>query len=460
VKLPAPETGEQARRLSARPGRTKLRPFETMKTLSGEATRVTSPCGGRAADDAPHALRAIRFHYRPVGYLLTRAVSRRLPGFAWGPFGCVRLDDVPPPALPGPDWVRVRTSLSGICGSDLAAVTAHDSFTLEPFGAYPFTFGHENVGVIEQVGDAVTGWAPGDRVVVNPMLSCRQRGLEPMCAACARGETGLCRNTDAGAPGRGPMIGYSPGAGGGWSPGFVAHHSQLFAPGDLPDEVAVLADPFASALRPVLLHPPAADDTVLVIGAGTIGLLTVAALRATGFQGTVAVQGRHATQLDRARRAGASPILRGRDQTYEWAAGEPGARAYKPTLAQRFVEGGPSVVYDTVGSGGTVADSLSLAREGGRIVLVGAAARVRVDLTRVWYRHLTVAGIFAYGPVPWTDGPRDIYDVALELLRSGAVADLELVTHTYPLEEYRTALTAAIDKSGSGSIKVAFRPAA
>src|SRR5262245_27154685 len=162
---------------------------------------------------------AIRFHYRPVRYLITRALASRASKLALGPTGCVTLDDVDPPALPGPDWVRVETALSGICGSDLSAVTAHDSFTLEPFGAYPFTFGHENVGVVREVGSSVTGFRPGDRVIVNPMLACTQRGLDP-CAACARGEYGLCRQTKEGAVGTGPMIGYCPTVGGGWSSSF------------------------------------------------------------------------------------------------------------------------------------------------------------------------------------------------------------------------------------------------
>lgn len=159
-------------------------------------------------------MRAVRFHYRPVRYLLTRWASRRRPGVALGPIGCVRLDEIEPPQLPGPDWVRVETTLSGICGSDLAAVTAHDSFMLEPFGAFPFTFGHENVGRIVEAGREAGDWAVGERVVVNPMLACAQRGLEP-CPACARGEYGLCRSTTDGAIGTGPMIGYSPRAGGG-----------------------------------------------------------------------------------------------------------------------------------------------------------------------------------------------------------------------------------------------------
>jgi threonine dehydrogenase-like Zn-dependent dehydrogenase len=257
------------------------------------------------------------------------------------------------------------------------------------------------------------------------------------------------------------MIGYSPATGGGWSHTFVAHRSQLFRPGDLPDEVAVLTDPLASALRPVLLQPPVPDDMILVIGAGTIGLLTIAALRAVGWDGTIAVLARHKVQSERAERAGANVLLRSRDNVYQWAAGLPGARAYRPTLAPRFVEGGPSLVYDTVGSSGTIQDALALTREGGRMVLVGAAARVRADLTRLWYRHLTAAGIFAYGPVPWRGETRDIYDVTLELLGSDERFEkLQLLTHIYPLEDWRAALATALDKGGTGSIKVAFRPGA
>lgn len=403
-------------------------------------------------------LHAIRFHYRPVRYLLTRAATRRGSRIALGPLGCVSLDETEPPTLPGPEWVRIDTRLSGICGSDLAALTAHDSFTLEPFGAFPFTFGHENIGVIAEAGAAAGMWTAGTRVVVNPMLACEQRGLEPVCAACARGEYGLCRRTTEGAIGGGPMIGYSPRTGGGWSRSFVAHRSQLRSLEGIADEVAVLTDPLASALRPVLLHPPAEGDDVLVIGAGSIGILTIVALRAAGWEGPITVLGRYPFQLDRAEAAGATQCLRSSQEVYAWAGNLPGARSYKPTLAPKFVEGGPSLIYDTVGTEGSVRDSLSLAREGGRIILVGAAAKVTADWTRVWYRQLTVAGIFAYGLVPAAGVRRDIYDAALEVLRTRDVGALGLLTHVFDLEDHRAALDAALDKGGHRSIKVAFRP--
>jgi len=401
---------------------------------------------------------AIRFHYRPVRYLLTRWVGSGRASFPTSLLGCVSLDDVEPPALPGPEWVRVETTSSGICGSDIAALTAHDSFTLEPFGAFPFTFGHENVGRIVECGTAATEWSVGDRVIVNPMLGCLQRQLTPPCDACARGEYGLCRRTTEGVTGGGPMIGYCPGTGGGWSRWFVAHVSQLHPAKGLAEEVAVLADPLASALRPVLLHPPAEGDSVLVIGAGTIGVLTVAALRSIGWTGPVTVLARYGFQAELGGRAGADEALSGRKALYEWAAGRPGAIAYNPTMAPRFVEGGPSLIYDTVGSEQTVRDSLALCREGGRVVLVGNAAKIRADWTRVWYRQLTLAGIFAYGQAPWRGGNRDIYHAALDMLAEGDFGGLCMVTHTFALEEYRAAFAAALDKGGQRSVKVVLRP--
>jgi threonine dehydrogenase-like Zn-dependent dehydrogenase len=256
------------------------------------------------------------------------------------------------------------------------------------------------------------------------------------------------------------MTGYCPRVGGGWSATFVAHATQLHKADGLTDDVAILTDPFASALRPVLLHPPGSDDVVLIVGAGTIGALTIKALRLTGFSGEINVLGRYRFQLELAERAGATRVFGSRDELYKWAGSLPGAKTYKPTLAPRFVEGGPSLIYDTVGSESTLADALALAREGGRIVLVGAAARVSADWTRLWYRQLSIAGVFAYGVAPYRNTTRDIYETSLDLMRTDGFGELNMITHVFPLEEYRAALAAALDKRGNGSIKVAFRPRA
>lgn len=398
-------------------------------------------------------MRAIRFHYRPARYMLARLASGRLPGTGVGRLGFVQLDDVEPPSLPGPDWVRLRSRLSGICGSDLQVITAHDSFSLEPYAAYPFTFGHEIVATVAEAGPAVERWSSGDRVIVNPMLSCRQKGLEP-CAACARGDYGVCRRaTD----GTGHITGFSPLTGGGWGDELVVHESQLHPQGDLPDEVAVLTDPYASAAKGVFLEPPAPGDVALVLGAGTIGLLTVRALRRTGWKGPLAVSARYPFQARAARAAGADEVLESRDALYDWASSLPGAHLFKPTLAPKLVEGGPSLIYDTVGSERTLADALALTREGGRIVVAGAAATAELDLTRLWHRQIRVTGVMVYGPVQRNGREQDIFEATLELMRDDDLQRLELLTDTFQLEEYRDAIGAALRKNEHGTIKVAFR---
>lgn len=397
-------------------------------------------------------MRAIRFHYRPLRYILTRATSGRLPGLGVGRLGFVRLDDVEPPSLPGPDWVRLEPRLTGICGSDLGVITAHDSFSMEPYSAYPFTFGHEIVATVVGVGPSVTRWSQGDRVIVNPMLSCRQKGLEP-CPACDRGDYGVCRRaTD----GLGHITGFSPLTGGGWGDELVAHESQLWEQGDLTDEVALLTDPFASAAKGVLLQPPVDGDVVLVLGAGTIGLLTVRALRLTGWEGAIAVSARYPFQARKARESGADTVLESRSALYAWAASLPGASAFKPTLAPKLVEGGPSLVYDTVGSERTLADALALTREAGRIVVTGAAAKADLDLTRLWHRQLQATGVMVYGPVEQGGRTMDIFEATLELMRRDDLGRLGLVTHTYELEKYRDAIGVALGKGPHACIKVAF----
>jgi threonine dehydrogenase-like Zn-dependent dehydrogenase len=385
--------------------------------------------------------------------MLTRSVSGRLPGTGAGPLGFIRLDDVEPPTLPGPDWVVLESRLSGICGSDLGVITARDSFALEPYSAYPFTFGHEIVATVVDTGPEVSDWSTGDRVIVHPMLSCRQKGLEP-CAACARGDYGVCRRaTD----GTGHITGFSPLTGGGWGDRLVAHQSQLRPQGELPDEVALLTDPFASAAKGVFLEPPVDGDVVLVLGAGSIGLLTVRALRGIGYRGPIAVSARYAFQADKAREVGADEVLESRDALYDWAASLPGAAAFKPTMAPRLVEGGPSLVYDSVGSEATLRDALALTREGGRIVVAGAAATAKLDFTRLWHRHLRITGVMVYGPVEHEGRRLDIFDATLELMQADDLQAFGLVTHLFELEEYRDAIRVALGKDAHACIKVAFR---
>src|SRR5947209_13480526 len=130
---------------------------------------------------------ALTFDRSVPRYAAVRAAGGRAR-VATGPLSLLSFGDVPEPALPASDWVRVAPLVAGICGSDLAAVSGHASLYLEALTSYPFVPGHE-----------VVGDAAGSRVVVEPALGCAVRGVSPLCAACAAGRPGLCENATEGA---------------------------------------------------------------------------------------------------------------------------------------------------------------------------------------------------------------------------------------------------------------------
>ncbi len=148
-------------------------------------------------------------------------------------------EDYPEPKILGPEWVKVRSLLSGICGSDIRLITLSESMYLSPLVSFPAVLGHEVVGVVEEVGEGVRGVAEGDRVVLDNVLSCRVRGLDP-CPSCREGRYSLCYNFDRGILSPGMFTGVCKDTGGGWGEYFVAHEFQLFkVPSEVRDEDAV-----------------------------------------------------------------------------------------------------------------------------------------------------------------------------------------------------------------------------
>ena len=161
--------------------------------------------------------------------------------------------EVDEPELLSENWVKVKTRYSGICGSDMNLILLHDSPSSSPFVSFPITLGHENCGRVTEVGKNVTDIEVGDRVVVDPILSCVPREISEPCQFCRSGDFSLCQNFRKGIASPGFSIGYCRDTGGGWSESFVAHKSQVIK---LPDrgvfENAVLIDAFCSALHPVM----------------------------------------------------------------------------------------------------------------------------------------------------------------------------------------------------------------
>jgi threonine dehydrogenase-like Zn-dependent dehydrogenase len=403
---------------------------------------------------------AIQYLKSVPRWVLVKALGGRFPGVCTGPLGVVRLCEGPEPPLPGPRWARVRPRLSGICGSDLAAITARGSTFFGPLTSFPFTLGHEVVGVVGELGDQVRNVRPGDRVVVEPALPCAVRGIEPPCRACERGHYGNCTNVTLGPLAPGLQIGYCAATGGGWSGGLVAHEVQLHKPPDaVPDEAAVLVEPFSCALHAVLRAPLASREgsTALVIGCGTMGLLTVAALRALAIPCRIIAWAKHRHQQALAAQLGAHVVVPGGRDASEQLCKLSGAKRYFPELGQPTVLGGFDVVFDCVGSSRSLSEAVAFTRSQGTTVLVGMPGIPRtVDWTNIWYKELNVKGAYVYG---WEDfhGERlRTFELALRFLRDAAVDLRPLVTHRFALSEYRQAIRVALQTGPHQSIKTIF----
>jgi threonine dehydrogenase-like Zn-dependent dehydrogenase len=338
--------------------------------------------------------------------------------------------------------VRVTSRLSGLCGSDLATITGHASFYLDPLTSYPFIPGHEVVGQLED----------GSRVVVEPALGCSVRGVDPPCARCAEGRYGLCENVTEGSIGTGLQTGYCQDTGGGWGEVLVAHESQLHAvPDALPDEAAVLIEPLSCCIHAALQAGAGRDDVVVVFGAGTIGLLTVAAVRHFTPPKRLIAVAKHATQREHARRLGADQVV-APDEVFQRVRFATGARRLDG-MGRSLLLGGADVTFECVGRASSLDDAVRLTRAGGRVIVVGMPGEERVDWAPIWQRELQVSGAYAYG-VEKTEPPRRTFELALE---AAPALELERLSGPFfPLSEYREAIEYASASGRLGAVRVCF----
>ncbi len=405
-------------------------------------------------------MRAITFEAPIPRYLITLAAGAISSELFVGPHACTRCREIATPELPGPDWVRIRTRMGGICGSDTNIVTLGASPSASPFSSFPFVLGHENVGEIAELGGGVRGFAVGERVVVNPLLCCEPRGVTPPCAACAAGHHSRCAHFTDGKLAPGMFIGTTRGLGGSWGEWFVAHASQLVRVHDaVPDAEAVLTEPFACCVHAVHRVRPTAGQRVLVIGAGTMGLLQVAALRAIAPGALVTVLARHAFQAAHAKRLGATRVVMARGEYLKELADAGETRLLQPILGRPIGVGGFDATYVCIGGTRGVEDALRFTTQGGTIVLLGNASTLRgLDWTPLWLKELTIAGTLAYGAHAGHGGAStNAFNEAATLIGERRVELAGLVTHEFTLAEHRKALATARERGGSGSVKVAFR---
>jgi threonine dehydrogenase-like Zn-dependent dehydrogenase len=404
-------------------------------------------------------MKAIAFAAPIPTYLATLLAGKVSDSLYVGPHACTRLADVDVPALPNDRWVRVRTRLGGICGSDLNVITLKASPSTSPFSSFPFVIGHENVGEIVETGQGVRDTRVGERVVVNPLLCCEPRRIEPPCNACAAGHHSRCAHFTDGAVAPGMLIGTTRGLGGSWGEMFVAHETQLVrVPESVTDEAAVLVEPLACSVHAVRSGMPQPGERVLVIGAGSIGLLTVAALKALAPSCHITVLARYSFQAEHAKRLGSDRIVLARGGYLAELADAGEARLLKPIIGKPVGVGGFDRTFICIAGARAMDDAMRVTRAGGTLVLLGNSARMDgIDWTPLWLKELTVRGSLCYGEHRHAPAAPDAFREAANLIASRGDLLTPLLTHVYPLADYRTALATAMDKSASGSIKVAFK---
>jgi threonine dehydrogenase-like Zn-dependent dehydrogenase len=397
----------------------------------------------------------------PARMLATRALGLASRRAYYSPVAPLRTRQVRKPTPPGRAWVRVRNSVAGISGTDLALVHLQSDQHIAS-SALPrprrIYLGHEVAGEVVEVGPEVAFLRVGDRVAYQLDQCCATRAIEPPCRHCAAGNYSLCENR------------YLPGdrsVGGGWGDEMILNERQLFlVPDPLSDEQAALLEPSAIAAHAALRHHPQPGDNVLVIGAGTIGLLVTQILRALSPNANITVQSRHDFQGEMAQEMGASDVLRVEDDG-TGAAWVTGGKHFARRNGAELLIGGFDVIYDTVGTAATLQRSLRWARAGGVVVQAGMhLTPMHLDLTPIWQHEVRVLGAAGHGTESWpgsaalvslegeTGGRLSTFALAAEMIREGRLTPERLVTHRFPLREVRRALATARDKAAHRAIKV------
>jgi len=406
-------------------------------------------------------MKALQFRFSIPRYAYSKLVGRFRPEAYWDRYSALAYTDIPEPALHTARWVRVETQLSGICGSDMSALFLKGSpdSPLTPFVSFPMVLGHEIVGRVVEVGAGVRTVQVGQRVVINPMLSCTPRGIELPCPSCQAGEFSLCRNFAEGALPPGLLIGSNRAVNGGYAPRLAVHEQQCIA---VPEEVsqthAVLTDPIAVTLRAILRHPPDERGVCLVYGCGILGLGAVACLRALYPHTQIIAVAKYDFQQRLAQQLGASAVLSPRPETRLVAeiAQLTGARLYRPMRGKPVLMGGVQRVYDCIGSAATIETSLRVCDARGTVVIIGVDVPRRFEWSPIWFREINLTGSMAVGTEQFEGASFHTYEVYLRLVRNRRLNVEGLVTHQFGLQQYADAFATCAGRGSATAVKVAF----
>lgn len=333
----------------------------------------------------------------------------------------LEIEDVPDPT-PGPGDLVLEVRACGICGTDLHFQHAG----LWSPGCIP---GHEMMGEVDALGDGAVGVAVGDRVAVEPLRSCGR------CPYCRSGRDAICPELR--------VLGIH--VAGGFSEFTTVPAERLYpVPADLPPPVAALSEPMAVCVHGVRRGGLVPGERVLVLGAGTIGLLAVLAARARGAA-EVWLSARHPHQAELGKALGATRVLR-EDE------------AAPDALRALAGDADLDLCIETVGAGAdTLRAAAAALRPGGRISVLGVfLGDVAVDALSLFLKEATLLWSNCYGRPPGDPADGD-FAVAVRLVGEHRAELAHAVTHTVALDEIERGFRRAADKR-TGAVKVSVVP--
>ncbi|MGH0032534.1 MAG: zinc-dependent alcohol dehydrogenase [Myxococcota bacterium] len=405
-------------------------------------------------------MRALTYDNHMPRLAATRILSAISPRAFVGPTSPLRLREIAEPVLPAPDWAVAKTRVCGLCGSDYKQVFMNGAFDnpMTAMISWPQVLGHEVVAVIDETGAGAGRRRVGERVVLNPWLSCETRGLAP-CSFCRDGMLAQCLNFGRGVAARGIHNGNSATATGGFAERVPAHESQWIpVPDSVGDDAAVLADPFSVSLHAILKSPPPEGGTVLVYGCGTLGLLAIAILRMLHPGVRVLAVARYEHQALLAERFGARNVLRHRPTRaiVEAVAAATGADVEEPWKGLPMLTGGVDVVYDTVSSAETFEVDVRVTRSLGTIVAIGVEPPRRFEWTPLYFKELSVVGSNGFGIEEFEGRRQHAMEWYFEFIETRGFDATPIVTHRFPLSAYRDAFMACYAQGRHAAVKVLF----
>ncbi len=331
----------------------------------------------------------------------------------------LRLSDCAAEA-PGAGQVVVRMLRGGICGSDLHYYN-HGGFGTVRLRE-PMILGHEVAGVIDKIGDGVTGLAVGDLVAISPSRPCGA------CTECLRGLPNQCLNMRF----YGSAMPF-PHIQGAFRDSLVADASQCVKAEGLSSAEAAMAEPLAVALHAVRRAGEMLGRRVLVTGCGPIGVLVILAARRAGAAEIIATDIAD-NVLAFARAAGADVVLN---------------TMVQPDALTPYAlgKGSLDVLFECSGAASALAGGISALRPRGRIVQLGLSGDMSIPMMQITAKELELAGSFRF---------HEEFAIAVQLMRAGLIDVKPLVTHSFPLAEFEAAFATATDRSRAMKVQLEF----